>query len=242
MGDAATVTMAEGAEPKSRASHGPVPALVVHSGPSLGDYFPFPTDASELQIGRAREMDFVLRHASVSRCHARITLVDGDQGSVEVTDLGSTNGTQVNGNVLFDVSQYDRILVIRKSGTYSVQSAPDKVFVDKGMLFCGLPDEVRVYTVVYKDGNKDYPHIKRCRIGGTILNRGYELVPSGCRVLKLTTDTGQDVVVEYKAKPRLRITEETFSVEDYAIRGNKAKGIRLAPREVKSAKFVTPEA
>ena len=67
-------------------------------------------------------------------------------------------------------------------------------------------------------------------------------IAPGCRVLKLTTNTGQDVVVEYKPKPRLRISEETFSVEDYAIRGNRAKGIRLAPREVKSAKFVTPEA
>ena len=100
-GDEPTVTMAESSEPRPAVSSRPVPALVVHSGPSLGDYFPFPDDATELQIGRARDMDFVLRHASVSRNHVRITICEAPEGhSVEVSDQGSTNGTQLNGTDL----------------------------------------------------------------------------------------------------------------------------------------------
>jgi len=98
MGEAATVTMGDSAEPCGSAPHGPIPALVVHSGPHLGDYFPFPDGVKELQIGRAREMDFVLRHASVSRSHVKIVITSEEaEDSVEVSDLGSTNGTQING-------------------------------------------------------------------------------------------------------------------------------------------------
>lgn len=97
-GDEPTITMAENSRSGPARSSRPVPALVVHSGPSLGDYFPFPGDATELQLGRARDMDFVLRHASVSRNHVKITIVEAPDGKrVEISDQGSTNGTQVNG-------------------------------------------------------------------------------------------------------------------------------------------------
>ncbi|MGA1173911.1 MAG: DNA gyrase subunit A, partial [Ilumatobacteraceae bacterium] len=38
-------------------------------------------------------------------------------------------GYEVNGNTLLDVSQYDRVLVIRQNGTYSLHDAPDRLFV-----------------------------------------------------------------------------------------------------------------
>ncbi len=146
-------------------------------------------------------------------------------------------GYEVNGNALFDVSQYDRILVIRKTGAYSVIDAPEKLFVDKNMLFCDFIDEERVYNILYREDKTGYPCIKRCNIDKFILNRGYELIPENCRILKLTTESEQKIIANYKPKPRVRILEEEFNIEDYPIRGNRAKGIRLAPREVQTAKF-----
>lgn len=147
-------------------------------------------------------------------------------------------GHQVNGVSLFDVSPYDRVLVIRKSGTYSVVDAPEKLFVDKGMLFCNFIDEDRVYSVFYKENRTGYLYIKRCRIDKFILNRGYELAPEGCRILKFTTDSSRTIRVCFKPKPRVRITEEDFTIDEYPVRGNRARGIRLANREVKSVKFI----
>ncbi|MDE2887318.1 MAG: DNA topoisomerase IV subunit A [Gemmatimonadota bacterium] len=147
-------------------------------------------------------------------------------------------GHQVNGAAILDVSPYDRVLVIRKSGTYSVVDAPEKLFVDKGMLFCNFIDEDRVYNILYKENRTGYLYIKRCKIDKFILNRGYELAPEGCRILKLTTDSGRTVRALFKPKPRVRITEEEFNIGDYPVRGNRARGIRLANREVKSVKFI----
>ena len=59
--------------------------------------------------------------------------------------------------MLFDVSQYDRILVLRKTGAYSVIDVPEKLFVDRGMLYCGFADHETcaktVFTLVYKNEN-----------------------------------------------------------------------------------------
>lgn len=152
-------------------------------------------------------------------------------------------GHEVNGNVLFDVSLYDRILVIRKTGAYSVSDVPDKAFVDKGMLYCGFADKETtsktVFTVVFRDDETGYPYIKRCTIEQFILNKGYSIVPEKCTPIKLTTDPNAELQVEYKPLPRIRVLEETFKVRDYLIKGSKSGGVRLASREVKSVKFVS---
>ena len=51
-------------------------------------------DGSSLTIGRAADNDLVLADGRVSRHHARIA---GRRGTLVYTDLGSTNGSRVNG-------------------------------------------------------------------------------------------------------------------------------------------------
>lgn len=54
--------------------------------------------APKQRIGRAGDNDIVLDAPSVSRYHAELSYTAGDQPVI--TDLGSTNGTFVNGNIL----------------------------------------------------------------------------------------------------------------------------------------------
>lgn len=56
-------------------------------------------NASRLSIGRAPDSDIVLDAPSVSRRHAELVYENGKQQPV-ISDLGSTNGTFVNGDVL----------------------------------------------------------------------------------------------------------------------------------------------
>jgi len=51
-------------------------------------------DGSQLTIGRAADNDLVLADSRVSRHHARIA---GRRGTLVYADLGSTNGSRVNG-------------------------------------------------------------------------------------------------------------------------------------------------
>jgi topoisomerase-4 subunit A len=146
-------------------------------------------------------------------------------------------GYEANGNVLFDVSQYDRVLVIKKSGIYSVVNAPDKLFVDKGMYYCNFINKDTVFTIVYKNPSNNYPYIKRCKIEQFILQKTYWLVPEGSTIQLFTTETEGSIVAEYKPKPRLRVLDETFALADFLVKGNKAQGVRLSNKEAKSIKW-----
>jgi len=66
--------------------------LVIRSGVGAGKVFPL--DKSEMHVGRDVTNDLVISEEKVSRRHARL-YTEGDQYVVE--DLGSTNGTFING-------------------------------------------------------------------------------------------------------------------------------------------------
>ncbi len=57
-------------------------------------------EAGSLTIGRATDNDLVARDSRVSRHHGRIT---GRRGTLVYTDLGSTNGSRVNGVLVSEV-------------------------------------------------------------------------------------------------------------------------------------------
>ena len=59
-----------------------------------------PASGVPIAIGRAPECELVLRDSRVSRRHARLTARDG---VLVLTDLGSTNGTRVNGHRVTEV-------------------------------------------------------------------------------------------------------------------------------------------
>ena len=65
----------------------------------------------------------------------------------------------------------------------------------------------------------------------------YSLIPDGCTLLKLSTDSVATISVDYKPKPRVRVLHEEFDIADYPVRGLKASGIRLATRELQSCKI-----
>ncbi|HET9754330.1 MAG TPA: DUF4388 domain-containing protein [Myxococcales bacterium] len=84
-------------------------ALRFISGKYQGGEYPL-SDNGEVVIGRSSELDLVLIEDMVSRKHAKLTL---QPGQVTISDLGSTNGTFVNGEKVkrARLKEGDRILI-----------------------------------------------------------------------------------------------------------------------------------
>ncbi|MGB5284117.1 MAG: DUF4388 domain-containing protein [Polyangiales bacterium] len=107
-------------------------ALRFISGKYQGGEFPLP-EGGEIVIGRSSELDMVLVEDMVSRRHAKIS-VEG--GNIFLEDLGSTNGSFVNGEKISrtKLGEGDRILigtsiikVVASDGSASVQDAKAKM-------------------------------------------------------------------------------------------------------------------
>ncbi len=145
-------------------------------------------------------------------------------------------GTAVNGELIAEVSPFDRILAVRKNGVYSVHDLPDKLFVGEGAWWIGVADKNAladtVFTIIYKDTTTGYAYIKRCVIEGWLLNREYSLIPQDAEILLIDTRKKFAFTAYYTPKLRMKIFNEEFKVQDYAVKGLKAGGVRLANREM----------
>ncbi|MBC7910279.1 MAG: GGDEF domain-containing protein [Pyrinomonadaceae bacterium] len=103
------------------------PALVFLRGELLA--VPIPLERDEVILGRALEADVRVNDARASRLHARInTERDPATGETRyrITDLGSTNGTIVNGQLITE---------------YFLQDG-DKLFIGEHLLRFDLLDEI----------------------------------------------------------------------------------------------------
>jgi diguanylate cyclase (GGDEF)-like protein len=84
------------------------PALVSLRGELMA--VPIPLERDEVIIGRAIEADVRLNDFRASRLHARISTIhdlESLQSSYRITDLGSTNGTLLNGETITEAALND---------------------------------------------------------------------------------------------------------------------------------------
>ena len=155
-------------------------------------------------------------------------------------------GTQVfGGTELLKITQFDKILYVRKSGIYTVTEAPSKVFVGPELRCCSFADKESLakilFTIIYRDPATQFVYVKRCKIAGYIMNRDYFFAPDGMDVLHVDTRKTFTFTLNYVPKPRVKILSEKFKAQDFAEKGLKAQGVRVAAKEVKDIS-VQPDA
>jgi len=105
-----------------------VPCLTVLEGSSVGKVFRI--EKTSVLIGRSNDVDIVLAEEGVSRKHARI---DTHEDSYSLTDLGSTNGTLVNGIAVEQVALHDgdKLMIGDVLLGFALQDAMDVEYQEK---------------------------------------------------------------------------------------------------------------
>jgi topoisomerase-4 subunit A len=148
-------------------------------------------------------------------------------------------GTAVSGETIAELSPFDRILTVRRDGSWSVADLPEKTFVGAGAWWIGVADKEAlshiVFTIIYKDAKTGCPCIKRCVIEGWIMNKDYSLIPEGAAVFHIDIRQKFTFTIKYVPKPRLKVLAENFKAQDYMVKGLKANGVRLSNKEAAGA-------
>ena len=146
---------------------------------------------------------------------------------------------------LFDVSEYDDIIVFKADASFKIVRVSDKDFVGKDILLVekfNKEDTRRIYNVIYQDGKDGPSYIKRFNVGGITRDKDYTLgsgKPDSKLLYISSNPNGEAEVVEVILKPRPRIKlnfEIDFSETELRSRG--VRGNTITKYAVKTVKKV----
>lgn len=150
-------------------------------------------------------------------------------------------GTKVKSEISFECTNFDKILIIFKNGTYRVVNIPEKLYLDQDLykvIFAGVADKETIFTAAYRDPKTNYCYIKRFIIKQFILEKDYTFLEEGMELEYLSTDAKATLELNFVPKPNQKVSKALFEIDTALVKGVTAKGIRMANRQVKKIKVI----
>jgi topoisomerase-4 subunit A len=131
-----------------------------------------------------------------------------------------------------ECTKFDKLVMVFKDGHYQVIELPEKVFVGPDLVYCGLPERERIFTLAYT--NRQATYLKRFTFGGTIMNKMYHCIPPKSKVLFLEPDTPPELYIKYKPAPYQKINQQTCNPKEVEVKGPKTRGRQISIKDVSS--------
>lgn len=147
--------------------------------------------------------------------------IDRDKGYI---------GHKVAGETTLVCSPLDRLLLVWKDGRCKVVAPPEKLFVDKNLIYCSILERARVMTAVYE--HDFFTFYKKFTIGSLVANRDSRIAPKGASIRLFADDELETLYVRYANDARIKIRQQKFAVDKQPLRTRDAKGLVLTANVV----------
>lgn len=131
-----------------------------------------------------------------------------------------------------DCTKFDKLLLVFRDGHYKVIELEEKLFVGPDLVYCGIPDREKVFTLAY--ATRDASYLKRFTFGGFILNKEYfcTLEDEKSRVLYFEEGTPEMLYIRYKPAPHQKINQQTCKPAEVEVKGARTRGRQLSIKAV----------
>ncbi len=148
-------------------------------------------------------------------------------------------GYKVSGEEFrLDCTRFDKLIMVFRDGHYRVIELPEKLFIGPDLIYCGVPERDRVFTLAYT--NREATFLKRFTFGGTILEKIYQCIPPKSKILFFEADTPQELYIKYKPAPYQKINQQTCKPAEVEIKGPKTRGRQISIKDVASINSKPP--
>ena len=141
-------------------------------------------------------------------------------------------GTAIQGDAIAECSSYDKLVLLWSDGRYRVVPPPEKLFVDKHLLYCAAYDRDRELMVVYTDKDVGFTYMKRFTLGGAIMDRDYTCTAGPSTIRHFQEGSPDEIYVKYKPAKRQRIDQQVFHPADMPVKGVKAHGNQMTAKPI----------
>lgn len=138
-------------------------------------------------------------------------------------------GTKVSGTH-FTCTNFDKLLVFYKDGTYKATQIPEKQFFEN-LIWTGVADKKTILNVVYKNKETQQIWAKRFIVDKFILDKTYRYIDEEGELEYISTDP--NAVIELEMAPRQKAKKKIVALSEIPLKGVQTRGVRLANERVK---------
>jgi topoisomerase-4 subunit A len=137
-----------------------------------------------------------------------------------------------------DCTRFDKLLMVFRDGHYKMIELPEKLFVGPDLIYAGVPDRERIFTVAYSTREASY--LKRFTFGGMIMDKEYFCIPEKAKILFFAPDTPEVLYIKYKPAPHQKVSQQTCKPGDLGVKSAKAIGNQISIKDVQSVNARPP--
>lgn len=141
-------------------------------------------------------------------------------------------GTKVSGILQFSCTNFDKLLVLDKSGFYSVIYIPEKQYI-KDLAWSGVADKKTALFIIYKNLKTQQSYAKQFIIDKFIMDKQYRYLPPETEFQFLTSNPATSLEIHFFAKGKQKASKTIFSFKDIPLKKVTTAGIRIASQTIK---------
>jgi len=145
-------------------------------------------------------------------------------------------GTKVESEHILECTNFDKLLVIFKDGSYQVINIPEKQYMHhegNKVVYLGVADKKTVVNIVYRDPKTHCAFAKRFVVEKFILEKSYRYLEEGMTLDYISTSPNVTLELQLIPKARQKISKIPFKLENVLVKGVTAKGVKMTPHAVK---------
>jgi topoisomerase-4 subunit A len=143
-------------------------------------------------------------------------------------------GTKVSGPIKLECTNFDKVVLFYKDGTYQVVNIPEKQYAEN-VAWVGVADKKTVMNVIYKNKETGQAWAKRFIVDKFILEKSYHYIDPSVSELQFISDKILSLPSSCSLflKPTKRSKNSFIPLKDVLVKGAQARGIRLDVQQVK---------
>ncbi len=138
-------------------------------------------------------------------------------------------GTKISGPVQFQCTNFDKLLIFHKDGTYKVVNIPEKQYFEQAV-WAGVADKKTVMNVIYKMKESGQAWAKRFVVEKFILDKPYRYFDEEGELLHISDKPSETVELQFAAG---KVKKLSYALDEAPVKGAHTRGIRIATQKVK---------
>ncbi|HSX37924.1 MAG TPA: DNA topoisomerase IV subunit A [Chlamydiales bacterium] len=156
-----------------------------------------------------------------------------DRRAIEMKEIkvgfdpeSSFAGTKITGPIQFHCTNFDKLLIFQKDGTYKAVNIPEKQYFEQAV-WVGVADKKTVINVAYKNNETKQIWAKRFVVEKFILDKTYRYFDEKGELEHISANPDATVELRFTSRKQKKGNRLVFSFAEVPIKGVQTRGIRL---------------